>query len=60
MIWALSLKRTSMRWFARMSRSLAAPRALPEVERLRMLYGMIDKISADLVKLTIEDIWLRH
>ena len=43
-----------------MSRSLAAPRALPEVERLRMLYGMIDKISADLVKLTIEDIWLRH
>jgi hypothetical protein len=33
---------------------------MPEVERLRMLYGMIDKISADLVKLTIEDIWLLH
>jgi hypothetical protein len=33
---------------------------MPEVERLRMLYGMIDKISADLVKFTIEDIWLRH
>jgi hypothetical protein len=33
---------------------------MPEVERLRMLYNMIDKIRADLVKLTIEDIWLRH
>jgi hypothetical protein len=26
---------------------------MPEVERLRMLYNMIDKIRADLVKLTI-------
>jgi hypothetical protein len=24
---------------------------------MRMLYGMIDKVGADLVKLTIEDIW---
>ena len=34
--------------------------SMPEVERMRMLYGMIDKIRADLVKLTVEDIWPRY
>jgi hypothetical protein len=33
---------------------------MPEVERMRMLYNMIDKIRADLVKRTVEDIWPRH
>jgi hypothetical protein len=32
---------------------------MPEVERMRMLYNMFDKIRADLVKHTIEDIWPR-
>ena len=33
---------------------------MPEVERMRMLYNMIDKVRADLLKFTIEDIWPRH
>jgi hypothetical protein len=33
---------------------------MPEVEKMRMLYNMIDKVRADLVKLTVEDIWPRH
>jgi hypothetical protein len=33
---------------------------MPEVQRMRMLYNMIEKIRAALVKLTIEDIWPRH
>jgi hypothetical protein len=32
---------------------------MPEVERMRMLYNMIDEVRADLLKLSIEDIWLR-
>jgi hypothetical protein len=36
------------------------PQGMPEVERMQMLYNMIDKVRADLVKLTIEDIWPRH
>jgi hypothetical protein len=30
------------------------------VRRMRMLYNMIDKVRADLVKLTVQDIWPRH
>jgi hypothetical protein len=33
---------------------------MPEVERMRMIYSMIEKVRADLVKLTIDDIWPRH
>jgi len=33
---------------------------MPEVERMRMIYSMIDKVRADLLKFTIEDIWPRH
>jgi hypothetical protein len=33
---------------------------MPEVQRMRMIYNMIEKIRADLVKLTVEDIWPRH
>jgi hypothetical protein len=30
---------------------------MPEVQRMRMLYNMIDKIRADQVKLTVGDVW---
>jgi hypothetical protein len=30
---------------------------MPEIQRMMMLYNMINKIGADLVKLTVEDIW---
>jgi hypothetical protein len=33
---------------------------MPEVERMQMLNSMIEKVRADLVKLSIEDIWPRH
>jgi hypothetical protein len=33
---------------------------MPEVDRMRMVCNMIHKVRADLVKLTVEDIWLRH
>ena len=33
---------------------------MPEVDRKRMVCNMIHKVCADLVKLTVEDIWLRH
>jgi hypothetical protein len=33
---------------------------MPEVDRKRMVCNMIHKVRADLVKLTVEDIWLRH
>jgi hypothetical protein len=34
--------------------------SMEEVQRMRMIYNMIEKIRADLVKLTVEDIWPRH
>jgi hypothetical protein len=33
---------------------------MEELKRMRMHYNMIDRIRADLVKLTVEDIWPRH
>jgi hypothetical protein len=33
---------------------------MPEVQRMRIIHNMIEKIRTDLVKLTVEDIWPRH